>query len=343
MIRHSTLALACVVGMMAGSGDAYALAYKEIPKDADGRRVLLAYDCGFIADDPPCAAPHPAFLDHFDVGEELRLRTELAKGPFAEVWLLSGGGVLDAGIAVAQELYRRALTVRVPNAARLRGAGLQPAISGGQRLTICVSSCTVAFMGGQFRFIDLEPGDEATYEVHAGSFVAWGNLEDDGVLKAIKEIAAEANKDLPGVAAYIATRNRTTARRLFALFQDTVWLMVKKRTPNDPERRMRDEILRQPRAMAYQYPAAQQARDAAIREIEGLAALQDILMRIERESMMAAIDELRQMLPSLGRRADVAVAMVAAMYGTSSILETNRMPRETLLKMGYITEFISQP
>jgi hypothetical protein len=35
--------------------------------------------------------------------------------------------------------------------------------------------------------------------------------------------------------------------------------------------------------------------------------------------------------------------MLAAMYDTSSILETNTVPKETLTKMGYLTEFVKQP
>jgi hypothetical protein len=56
--------------------------------------------------------------------------------------------------------------------------------------------------------------------------------------------------------------------------------------------------------------------------------------------MDRAIREIRAMTPRLGRRADAALAMLASMFDTSSILETNSMPRETLVKMGYITEFV---
>ena len=339
----ATLTLAVLISALVPSGEAHALSYK-VKNDAEGKRVLLAYDCGFIKNDPQCPEVHDASLDGFNDGEELRFRNELAKGPFAEVWLLSGGGALNAGIALAREFYARAQTVRVPNIARLRGAGLEPEIGDdGRPLTRCISSCTVAFMGGQFRFIDLQPGDEATYEVHAGSLVSWGNLKDEQTKESIADFTARAHKDLAELARWLAMRNHARARELFKVFQDSLWLVLKKRDSNDPERQSRDRALGTSRSLAYQYTASQLTRDQDIIRLEGGVALQDVLMRIERESMQSAIDELRRDLPSLGRRADTALAIVEAMYGTSSILETNRMPRETLLKMGYITEFITQP
>jgi hypothetical protein len=65
-----------------------------------------------------------------------------------------------------------------------------------------------------------------------------------------------------------------------------------------------------------------------------------MLMRAERDSMSGAIDELRGLAAGLGRRADAALAMLAAMFDTSSILETNNVPKETLTRMGYLTEFV---
>jgi hypothetical protein len=144
--------------------------------------------------------------------------------------------------------------------------------------------------------------------------------------------------------------SRKSAREFFTVFQDTLWLPIKPRNPQDP-RGLRDPE-RQRREQAFNewerewhgqtsfYTREQQARDEALLELEGRAALQDIIMRAEREAMDAAIREIRALLPRLGRRAEAAHAMLAAMFDTSSILETNSMPRETLVKMGYVTEFV---
>ncbi|MEO8075740.1 MAG: hypothetical protein ABI818_05375 [Acidobacteriota bacterium] len=345
MSSRLLVSLVCLIAAMCVAEEAFALNYKVIPKDADGKRVLLAYNCGYLVDDPDCPAQREAFRNGFAAGELGRLRQQWSKGPFAEVWLLSGGGLLDAGIELANELRDRSQTVRVPNAARLRGAGLTPRrTAGGLVMTICASSCTVAFMGGQFRFIDLEPGDEAMYAVHAASAVAWHDLDAPGLRDAIAIRAALARSDMPGLVAAISAENRATAGRLFTVFQETLWLVVKNRGPNDPERRARDRALTQleweSRSRPPVYPIEQRTRDMALLDLEGDAALQDILMRVERASMQQALAGLRGVLPSLGRRADGALDMVAAMYDTSSILETNQIPKETLLKMGYLTEFI---
>ena len=344
MKRLRTVITVIVLLAATGPRPAEALNYKEIARTPDGKRVLLAYNCGFLANDPDCPLKPDPVLSRFALGELSRLQNALNRGPFAEVWLLSGGGVLTAGIEFAVELRRRSMTVRVPNGARLRSVGLVPASTPhGEPLTVCVSSCTVAFMGGRFRFVDIEPGDEATYEVHAGSRVSWGNLDDPDVQRAIQQTTSDARTNLPGLLDQIAAGNHLTARRLFTLFQDTLWLTVKARIDvDDAELRARRHALDQLDATfpGYGYPPAEYQRDRALLEIEGDGALQDIVMRAERDSMAQALSRLERVMPSLGRRADAALAMVRAMYGTSAILETNRMPKETLIRMGYITEFI---
>lgn len=339
------IVLTGVMAVLCHAIDSAALNYKVIANDGTGQRVLLAYNCGYIANDADCPAVHPEFMDSFAPGDVERLRQQWSRGPFAEVWLLSGGGMLDEGIGLANEFRSRGQAVRVPNARRLRAAGLVPAVVNGERRTNCVSSCTVAFMGGQLRFVDLEPGDEATYQVHAASIVAWNDLNARRTQESIAVVQKAATADLGRFATFLAADNRVTAQRLFALFQDTLWLVVKPRSQNDPERLARDRALDAFAGIArpYPYPEAQAARDKALLELEGQAALQDILMRVERHSMMLAIEDLRGILPRLGRRAEAALAMLGAMYDTSSILETNRMPKETLLKMGYITELIPAP
>lgn len=86
---------------------------------------------------------------------------------------------------------------------------------------------------------------------------------------------------------------------------------------------------------ASPYRAA--AEDAKRFRSEGEAAAQDIIMRIEREAMNAAIADLRANIGSYGRRAEPALRMIEAMYMTS-IIETAVLSPETLLRMGYVTK-----
>jgi hypothetical protein len=333
------LVLAALAAALVHPIAADALAFKVIDDDGNRNRVLLVYDCELIARAEPCQ-PHE---QGFDEEDPARLKGWWSRGPFAEVWLVSGGGDLAAGIKIANDLRAHQQAVRVPNVTRLRQASEKPVVA-----PYCVSSCTVAFMGGQFRTVDMRPGDAATYEVHAASSVSWNNpAREADRIKLFFEVLEDPTRGLAWLIGRLTSDDRATARDLFTVFQDTLWLSIKKRDPadpngfSDPERRQRDGALsgwvgRGP----YVYSAADAARDSEILRLEGRAALQDILMRVERDSMHRVIAELRQMAPGLGRRADAAVAMLAAMYETSSILETNNVPKETLTKMGYLTEFV---
>ena len=329
---HLLVGIAAAVVALAVVPHADALAFTVIRDDGFGSRVLLIHDCGAIRGPRPCSGEENGFVAD-DPG---RLKAKWREGPFAEVWLLSYGGLLKAGIAIANDLRDHGQAVRVPNAARLLKASIAPA-----RPPACVSSCTVAFMGGQFRTIDMMPGDAATYEVHAASSVSWNDLEED------KERIAYAlgvlnDSGLDRLVSLLTNGDRESAADLFRVFQDTLWLTVKKPEPADPERRRRDQVLRDwvRERQTYYYPPSQSSRDRATLTLEGTAALQDILMRIERDSMTGAVDELRRLLPGLGRRAEAVLDMLAAMFDTSSILETNNVPKETLMKMGYLTEFV---
>jgi len=312
--------------------DALALKFRIIENDGFGHRVLLVHDCDAIKDNPSCSAEETMF----SAGDDGRF-VNAWRGQIDEVWLLSGGGNLDAGIKIAAQLRARGATVRVPGAARLLRAGLHMDPDLGSN---CVSACTVTFMGGQFRLID----PDATYEVHSASSVLWGNPKDPSTTKTIEAFRGLIKEDGLRAAANALTKwHRETARDLFLIFQESLWLPIQDgRTQS--ERRQRDQVLSDfvsaGVGRSYSYDAAQLAQDQQVYDLEGTAALQDILMRIERDSMDQVIAEIRARLPRLGRRADAALAILAAMYDTSSIKETNVVPRETLLKMGYVTEFV---
>jgi hypothetical protein len=315
---------------------AYALSFKVIPDDGFSNRVLLIYDCPRVKGPRPCSPES----SRFHPSDRQTILNYWGQGPFDEVWLVSGGGAVVSGIALAKEFRGHAQAVRVPNATRLVKAGVEPTLA-----PACVSSCTVAFMGGQFRSID----EGATYQVHSASFVAWFDIEES--MPAIKDtLKFMENRGLRAMLNEYTEDSRHSAREFFTVFQDTLWLAIKPRNPQDPsgsrdpERQRREQTFneweRERHGMLSTYTAEQEARDKALLAFEGTAALQDIIMRVEREEMSRAMQEIGALVPRLGRRADAALAMLASMFDTSSILETNSMPRETLVKMGYVTEFV---
>ena len=320
------------VALLSQPAVAHALTFRVVPNDGFGSKVLLIYDCGRIKEPETCSEK----TTHFHSSDPQTLTTYWKQGPFDEVWLVSGGGDLEAGIEMANDLRVHAQAVRVPNARRLRGAGYESAGA-----PVCASSCTVAFMGGQFRSID----EGTTYKVHAASSVAWPDVESSlPAIRKIVELVNDKDVGLRRVLYALTDDSRQTARQLFTLFQDTLWLPLKSRSAQDTERLRREQELNQWEREAHEplrsYSAAMQARDEAILELEGTTALQDIMMRMERQEMSGAIREIRALVPRLGRRADAALAMLESMFETSSILETNSMPRETLVNMGYVTEFV---
>lgn len=286
-----------------------------LPADSSGIAALWVRDCGNLERDKnrTCEEWQTQFFE----GDSGRLRAALYSRKAAgrlpdEVWLYSGGGDLNEGILIARLLRQFQLTVRVR-------AG-----------TACISACTVAFMGGLFRFID--PG--ATYEVHSASRYS-GSVDP-------KLAAALASQ--PQAFQKLAHRQyvsaRYTGRRLFALFQRTLLLPLgRENSVQENDQYFERWALAAPSPHWYRSAA----QDAARLGLEGQAALQDILMRIERDAMAQTVADLRAMLPSLGRRAEPALRMLEAMYLTS-IKETAILNPETLLRMGYVTkEFQPNP
>jgi hypothetical protein len=335
---------ALLIGLLSAAlSPAYALKFTPIEDDGYGHRVLLIHDCHLVRENKNCTGA----LNSFDADDLQRMRAAW-KGNFDEVWLLSGGGNLNAGIQIANELRSQKATVRVPSFTRLARAGIH--VIDLVNPFNCVSACTVAFMGGQFRLID----PEATYEVHASSSVSW-NWNTQAEFEDIRKIVNAYNDlitkegGLRAASEVLTMKHRELARSMFLVFQETLWLTIQdESTPAGRQRRLNEQrqrdqaltdFLREGLNRPYAYDPSQLARDEAILALEGPAALQDILMRIERSSMDQSIAGIRRFAPRLGRRADAALAMLAAMYDTSSIKETNKVPRETLLKMGYITEF----
>ncbi len=191
------------------------------------------------------------------------------------------------------------------------------------------------------------PEDAATFEVHAASKLSWRQPRDSDQEEFVAAVWGDVQRDggMRRFIAFAAKGKREMAAKLFSTFQDTFWLSIKTRDAGrtDSERLHRQRFLDAwAKQEGFSYTAAQLHRYQELIATEGRAALQDIGMRVERESMHAALEELRIETPQLGARADAALAMLAAMFDTSSILETNEVPRETLVRMGYVTEFVKE-
>lgn len=96
---------------------------------------------------------------------------------YDEVWMCSRGGLVDQGTAIGRQLSDARATVRVPRGFR------------------CVSSCTIAFMGGFVRII--EPGSQ--YIVHASSAFSEFNLGQPRYLDCAKSGAASVCNKIAGM------------------------------------------------------------------------------------------------------------------------------------------------
>ncbi len=252
--------------------------------------------------------------------------------PFDEVWLLSGGGDVDAGVGVARVLRKHGMTVEVPDNYH------------------CVSACTLAFMGGVLRYIS----DTATFQVHSASAFE-GGLDKRTAEALLKNPSAE----LAAVALSQQIDARFYAMRILTLFQTT--LSVPLHTTPRPEddaafcknagglyenmapsapRYICDtdhQVLTSARLPYAEPDNPERAADAALIRREGVSAMQDILMRVERTCMAAALDDLEASAQNLGPRAKPALKMLRAMYMTS-IKDTSYMTHLQLVTMGYVTE-----
>jgi hypothetical protein len=307
---------------------------------ADKKAILYVHDCGLVPEfddnhvkktdgkkgcdewetmvEGPVKTPVGMYPGDAKVMDQILTDQEKKGKPYEEVWLFSGGGNLNEGIETAKVLRRHHVAVRVPKGA------------------MCVSSCTVIFMGGYLRYVD------GSYRVHSGSAVMEGTTGGDESLIGI--MIAEVRKDPDGAFKEYAelqqVSQRSLARQLQRLFQNTLLIPFNTYLPDD-KASFENWAKSNPPHLAYLDPDnPQRAADVQRYKAEGAACLQDIAMRIERDAMTQAITDMQAILPSLGKRAAPALDMVSAMYMTS-IKETSALSHETMLKMGYITEDIN--
>jgi hypothetical protein len=301
---------------------------------ADNTLVLWIRDCG-IKESDKCLPEHERFIGPGDysgpreparyyVGDaetlKRRLESRRASGGYAEIRLWSGGGDLDEGVKLGRVLRTFQTTVRVV---------------GG---TSCVSACTVAFVGGLFRFIDAD----ATYKVHSYSRWSRGFVGRNGQAIRNRLLADDPESELRRLAYAEQRGDEKTGQRgarewaavLLSYLQDNLLPLGRSAGTRD---RLQAWLRLDP---PNPYLSGDQTRvDADRIRREGELAAQQILMRMERDAMERSLDELRPLLPELGPRAEPALRMIEAMFSTR-ITDTATLSQETLFKMGYITRVV---
>ena len=315
------VALAAVVPLLLCATRAEALKFDPVnPKllPPGVRSALWVRDCGSQGfEDSSCDESETSFSK----GDAAKLTQVLTTRTYDEIWLASGGGNLDEGIGVGEVLRRFQATVRVPPGYR------------------CVSSCTVAFLGGVFRYLD----DTATYEVHAASRFLDEDVDGESMklLLTDPEGAVREWASLLLLGANLKTGRfrgaRELAQELFLHCQKAVHPLgaLPAGLENQNRQRLQNLLRSTPR---FVYPETRQFSDDVNRiKREGVPAAQEILMRIERDSMQVGIEEIRGILASLGPRAAPALRMLETMY-SSRITGTAVLSRQTMVQMGYITE-----
>lgn len=290
-----------LLSLMVASGPASAL--KFAPLTPDGRPVLLVYDCGLFKADGHCLEHEEGFsgADRKYPGDAAVLDGALRERAYSEVWLYSGGGDLAEGVKVGEVLRRHQAFVVVPDGSR------------------CISACTVAFLGGVLRDVQ----QKGTYEVHAYS--AQGGLEYKEHLKFTHQDGEFA---LDKFVAWASATGQGWAKRLF--------LYVQQMIGGAPNERLVDGVLaRAPKYLETYRSRGTSRQDLARMRTEGVAATQEILMRIERESFESRLAFLKAHADELGPRSRPAIKMLEIMF-SSRIAGTATLEQVTLKENGYI-------
>lgn len=308
-----TVTLLCLA--LAASSPAFGLAFTPL-KIPDIGDVLWVHDCGLV----PKEKCVPDVDDCFAEGDTAKLAGWLQRRRFAEIWLNSGGGDLDEGIQIATLLRKNSATVRVPFLNRYVN-GLE------RNVNSCVSACTVAFLGGWFRTVD----SDARYEVHSASRY----MSDGRRIEAIyNRVLEDPVGELQRRALEMRKDERELAMRLFLVCQGA---LLRDHNPRfvaaGPPEYQRQQI-----SIPYLTDPTLTADAERIRH-EGKPAVQQIMMRLERDFMSDAIDDIEKIKPVLGERTGPALAMLRAMY-SSRITMTAELSPQTLLEMGYVTRTV---
>jgi hypothetical protein len=300
------------------------------------RKVLLAYDCGAWDNRQNCmpweqgvSAEGPYVLPDSSrrryVGDAQVLSDALARLRPDEVWLLSGGGHVSAGLGMARVLRQYGALVRVPSAATLQASTGAVRFDGGG---FCASSCTITFMGGALRQVDRG----AQFVLHSAS----------SFLNTIPEwVPPQLGKHgFRWFADSIQASQCNNAFEVVRLFQNT--LLAPRRARGAALESERPPALASTCATATWYTEDQRDWDETILKVEGLISFQDTGMRMERAAMRQALAYWASRAPSHGPLFDDALRMIEAMY-TARITALVPLSEAELLALGYVTEFVAMP
>lgn len=253
-------------------------------------------------------------------GDAVALEYEFAQARttgthFAEVWLFSGGGDVGTALKMAKTLRREQAAVRLPEGFR------------------CISACTLCFMGGYFRYMD----EGAFYQVHSASGVESGIDQQQKLNEVVKRVAKNPEQELTKFAGEELILSHSMAMCLLTLFQTTLDIPLHVRPRTECGELEDYESNRGLPQWDYLQNASLPARDAALIKTEGIGAVQDVLMRIEREAMAASINQLGGEVSQLGPRAAPAIEMLKLMYMTS-IKDTSVLSHYEMVQRGYLTQ-----
>ena len=275
---------------------------------SQGKKILWLRDCGTLEDPKGCSIPRSRFWE----GDADQVNHKLAQR-YEEVWLWSGGGDSDEGMRVGRVLRRYQATVRV------------------RRGTYCVSACSVAFLGGFFRFIE----DGANYEVHAPSRFR-ESIDDRSDSGFTKRLAVEPEQELRRFVVKEFQEQRSWAAVRFRYVQQC--LVPLGRTL--PSSQVLDSWVARGGGAPPYLDSKELVADAARIRNEGKPAMQEVLLKLELRAKASAFEELRH-LPGLGIRAEAALNMIETMISTR-ITSSAVLTPERLVSMGFVTRVVKQ-
>ncbi|MCB1896176.1 MAG: hypothetical protein H6945_14305 [Zoogloeaceae bacterium] len=292
-----------VAAVLLAGNCAFAMKFESVARN--NGQILLVRDCSESRESCESweKSVHGAVSFRYP-GDAAMLERYLQSGRFSEIWLDSGGGNLMEGMRIGRVLRRYKTFVRVPRGAR------------------CVSSCTVAFLGGVIRTVDAG----ATYEVHSYSAVLHGLKDHDRRL-----LIGDTENALRARAVDQDRSAREMVPELFSYAQE---MLGGRALGNQLEATMRakpdflDRYLSDASSFGF--------RNHVDRiRAEGEAAAHDVAFRIERGAVFSALDALNSHLSQLGERADAAYRVLETMF-RSDIRMTFELNDTTLREYGYV-------
>lgn len=296
------------------SAPAMALKFKEVGEKNEN---LLIYDCGKLEDKASCKPYEKHFSgpdsrpDSKYIGDAAALNQKLQRKSYSRIFLFSGGGNLNEGIKLGEVLRRYNQYVVVP-----KGAS-------------CVSACTVAFLGGVLR--EVQPG--GSYEMHAYSSVLdlekffQGNSSLPSISKIVSS-AEDSEAILMMWAKFNSSDSKHQANELLIYVQTMIG-----GTPGIYEiERLVEEA---PTYIDAYTKSGHLKMDQTRILAEGEGALQEVMMRIEREAFESQLQYLKSHVQTLGARADKAITILEIMFD-SRIAGTFKLTPEILRERGYV-------